>query len=109
MVQRFRAVLLAFGMLALVAGAAAGVFADRGQDQRDHGLREAGGTGVAAAADYLEQQRSVALVVSHSAAFARFYDAPGTRTDRTFTPDVIAGITNSALVDNARAWYRLRN
>jgi predicted TIM-barrel fold metal-dependent hydrolase len=33
-------------------------------------------------------------------------DLPGTRTDRTFTPDVIAGITNSALVDNARAWYR---
>jgi hypothetical protein len=35
-------------------------------------------------------------------------DLPGTRTDRTFTPDVIAGITNSALVDNARAWYRPR-
>jgi diguanylate cyclase (GGDEF)-like protein len=81
-VQRFRAALLAFGMLALVAGAAAGVFADRGQGERDHGLREAGGTGVAAAADYLEQQRAVALVASHSAAFARFYDAPGTRRDR---------------------------
>jgi predicted TIM-barrel fold metal-dependent hydrolase len=35
-------------------------------------------------------------------------DLPGTRTDRTFSRDVIAGITNSALVDNARAWYRPR-
>jgi predicted TIM-barrel fold metal-dependent hydrolase len=35
-------------------------------------------------------------------------DLPGTRTDRTFSPDVIAGITNSGLVDNARAWYRPR-
>jgi Amidohydrolase len=38
-------------------------------------------------------------------------DLPGTRTDRTFAPeqlDVIAAITNSALVDNARAWYRPR-
>jgi predicted TIM-barrel fold metal-dependent hydrolase len=33
-------------------------------------------------------------------------DLPGTRTDRTFSPAVIAGITSSALVDNARAWYR---
>jgi predicted TIM-barrel fold metal-dependent hydrolase len=39
-------------------------------------------------------------------------DLPGTRTDRTFAPeqlDVIAAITNSALVENARAWYRPRN
>ena len=38
-------------------------------------------------------------------------DLPGTRTERTFEPaylDVIAAITNSALVDNARAWYRPR-
>jgi predicted TIM-barrel fold metal-dependent hydrolase len=35
-------------------------------------------------------------------------DLPGTRTDRTFSPDVIAGITKSALVHNARAWYRPR-
>jgi len=38
-------------------------------------------------------------------------DLPGTRTGRTFEPaylDVIAAITNSALVDNARAWYRPR-
>jgi hypothetical protein len=36
-------------------------------------------------------------------------DLPGTRTDRTFSLDVIPAITNSALVDNARAWYRPRN
>ncbi|HEX5621673.1 MAG TPA: amidohydrolase family protein [Solirubrobacteraceae bacterium] len=38
-------------------------------------------------------------------------DLPGTRTERVFAPehlDVIAGITNSALVENARAWYRPR-
>ena len=35
-------------------------------------------------------------------------DLPGTRTDRTFSPDVIPAITNSALVENARAWYRPR-
>jgi predicted TIM-barrel fold metal-dependent hydrolase len=33
-------------------------------------------------------------------------DLPGTRTDRTFTPAVLAGIASSALVENARAWYR---
>jgi predicted TIM-barrel fold metal-dependent hydrolase len=33
-------------------------------------------------------------------------DLPGTRTDRRFSPAVIAGLTNPALVDNARAWYR---
>jgi predicted TIM-barrel fold metal-dependent hydrolase len=38
-------------------------------------------------------------------------DLPGTRAERTFAPadlDVIAGITNSGLADNARAWYRPR-
>ena len=35
-------------------------------------------------------------------------DLPGTRTDHVFSPDVIPAITNSALVDNARAWYRPR-
>jgi predicted TIM-barrel fold metal-dependent hydrolase len=38
-------------------------------------------------------------------------DLPGTRAARTFEPadlDVIAAITKSALVDNARAWYRPR-
>jgi predicted TIM-barrel fold metal-dependent hydrolase len=38
-------------------------------------------------------------------------DLPGTRAARTFAPadlDVIAGITNSGLADNARAWYRPR-
>jgi len=35
-------------------------------------------------------------------------DLPGTRTDRTFSPAVMAAITNSALVGNARAWYRPR-
>jgi predicted TIM-barrel fold metal-dependent hydrolase len=35
-------------------------------------------------------------------------DLPGTRTDRVFSPDVIPAITNSALVENARAWYRPR-
>ena len=39
-------------------------------------------------------------------------DLPGTRTERRFEPrhlDVIAATTNSALVENARAWYRPRN
>jgi len=38
-------------------------------------------------------------------------DLPGTRTERSFRPDdldVIAGISNSALSDNPRAWYRPR-
>ena len=81
-VQRFRAALLALGLVCLLAGLAAGVLSSRSVANRDHDLGLAGASRVTALDDYADRARSVALLASHSAAFANFYQAPGTRTQR---------------------------
>jgi diguanylate cyclase (GGDEF)-like protein len=81
-VQRFRAALLALGLLAVTAGVGMGVLAERTGEDLDHRLRLAGASRVAALDDYAERARAVTLVASHSAAFVNFYRAPGTREER---------------------------
>jgi diguanylate cyclase (GGDEF)-like protein len=81
-VQRFRAALLALGLVALLAGLAAGVLASRSATNLDHDLGLAGASRVTALDDYAERARAVTLLASHSAAFANFYQAPGTREQR---------------------------
>ncbi len=80
--QRFRAALLVLGLVAALAGLGAGMLASRAAGDRDHDLRLAGASRVTALDDYTERARSVSLLASHSAAFAGFYRAPGSRTDR---------------------------
>ena len=80
--QRFRAALLALGLVAILCGAAAGALASRAVGDRDHDLRLAGASRVTALDDYAERARSASLLASHSAAFTNFYRAPGTRADR---------------------------
>ena len=76
--QRFRAALLALGLVALL---------DRPRRRRPRrqgrrGARPrpglAGASSVTALDDYAERARAVTLLASHSAAFANFYQAPGT-------------------------------
>jgi len=78
-VQRFRAALLALGLVALLAGMALGVLATQAVEQRDHDLGLAGASRVTAVDDYADRARAVTLLASHSAAFANFYQAPGSR------------------------------
>lgn len=82
MVQRFRALMLAFGLIALLAGLGSSLFAFRAAADREHDLRLAGASRVTALDDYAERSRAVTLLASHSAAFANFYRAPGTRVER---------------------------
>jgi diguanylate cyclase (GGDEF)-like protein len=79
---RFRAALLALGLIAALSGVAAGILASRAAEDRDHDLRLAGASRVTALDDYADRARSASLLASHSAAFANFYRAPGTREDR---------------------------
>jgi diguanylate cyclase (GGDEF)-like protein len=81
-VQRFRAALLALGLVALLAGMALGVLATQAVEQRDHDLGLAGASRVTAVDDYADRARAVTLLASHSAAFANFYQAPGSRMSR---------------------------
>jgi diguanylate cyclase (GGDEF)-like protein len=81
-VQRFRAALLALGLVALLAGLAAGVLASRSATNLDHDLGLAGASRVTALDDYAERARAVTLLASHSAAFANFYQASGSREQR---------------------------
>ena len=80
--QRFRAALLALGLVALLAGMALGVLATQAVEQRDHDLGLAGASRVTAVDDYADRARAVTLLASHSAAFANFYQAPGSRMSR---------------------------
>ncbi len=80
--QRFRAALLALGLVAVLAGLGSGALASRAVEDRDHDLRLAGASRVTALDDYAERARSASLLASHSAAFTNFYRAPGTRVDR---------------------------
>ena len=80
--QRFRAALLALGLVALLAGMALGVLATQAVDERDHDLGLAGASRVTAVDDYADRARAVTLLASHSAAFANFYQAPGSRMSR---------------------------
>jgi diguanylate cyclase (GGDEF)-like protein len=81
-VQRFRAALLALGLVAVLAGLASGLLAAKSVEVRDHELSLAGASRVNAVDDYTERARAVTLLASHSAAFANFYRAPGSRLDR---------------------------
>lgn len=80
--QRFRAALLALGLLLVTAGAGTGFIAAREGEERDHRLGLAAASRVTAVDDYAERARAVTLVASHSAAFANFYRAGGTREQR---------------------------
>ena len=84
--QRFRAALLALGLVAVLAGLGAGALASRAVEDRDHDLRLAGASRVTALDDYAERARSASLLASHSAAFTNFYRAPGSRQS-TGSPD----------------------
>jgi diguanylate cyclase (GGDEF)-like protein len=101
-VQRFRAALLALGLVALLAGMALGVLATQAVDERDHDLGLAGASRVTAVDDYADRARAVTLLASHSAAFANFYQAPGTRMSRiegrTGEPDLMPRVI-TALTD----------
>jgi diguanylate cyclase (GGDEF)-like protein len=59
-----------------------GALAERTSEDLDHRLRLAGASRVTALDDYAERARAVTLVASHSAAFANFYRADGTREQR---------------------------
>ena len=100
--QRFRAALLALGLVALLAGMALGVLATQAVDKRDHDLGLAGASRVTAVDDYADRARAVTLLASHSAAFANFYQAPGSRMSRiegrTGEPDLMPRVI-TALTD----------
>ena len=100
--QRFRAALLALGLVALLAGMALGVLATQAVDARDHDLGLAGASRVTAVDDYADRARAVTLLASHSAAFANFYQAPGSRMSRiegrTGEPDLMPRVI-TALTD----------
>jgi len=81
-VQRFRAALLALGLLAVSAGVGSGLYAEQQREEIDSDLRLSAASRVTAVDDYAERARAVTLVASHSAAFANFYGAPGTRQQR---------------------------
>ena len=57
-----------------------GSSATQAADDRDHDLGLAGASRVTAVDDYADRARAVTLLASHSAAFANFYQAPGTRS-----------------------------
>ncbi len=80
--QRFRAALLAVGLVAALAGLGASAFLSRTAADRDHHLRLAGASQVTALDDYAERARSATLLASHSASFTNFYRAPGSRMSR---------------------------
>ena len=77
--QRFRAALLALGLVTLLTGLGSGVLAAKAAEEHDHDLRLEGASGVTALDDYAERARAVALLASHSAAFANFYRDPDAR------------------------------
>ena len=80
--RRFRAALLALGLVLVAAAAGAGTLAERARGTLDHDLRLAGASRVTALDDYAERARAVTLVASHSDAFSDFYEAAGTRAQR---------------------------
>ena len=77
--QRFRAALLALGLVTALTGLGAGVLASKAAEEHDHDLRLEGASSVTALDDYAERARAVALLASHSAAFANFYRDPDQR------------------------------
>ena len=77
--QRFRAALLALGLVTLLTGLGSGVLAAKAAEEHDHDLRLEGASSVTALDDYAERARAVALLASHSAAFANFYRDPDAR------------------------------
>ena len=77
--QRFRAALLALGLVTLLTGLGSGVLASKAAEEHDHDLRLEGASSVTALDDYAERARAVALLASHSAAFANFYRDPAAR------------------------------
>ena len=77
--QRFRAALLALGLVTALTGLGAGVLASKAAEEHDHDLRLEGASSVTALDDYAERARAVALLASHSAAFANFYRNPDQR------------------------------
>jgi diguanylate cyclase (GGDEF)-like protein len=81
-VQRFRAVLLALGLLLTTTGLGAGILAEKTREQLDHDLTLSAASRVTALDDFAERARAVTLVASHSAAFTDFYQARGTREQR---------------------------
>ena len=80
--QRFRAALLALGLVALLAGMALGVLATRRWTSGTTTWAWPGASRVTAVDDYADRARAVTLLASHSAAFANFYQAPGSRMSR---------------------------
>ena len=75
--QRFRAALLALGLVTLLTGLGSGVLAAKAAEEHDHDLRLEGASSVTALDDYAERARAVALLASHSAAFAELLPGPG--------------------------------
>ena len=80
--RRFRSLLLALGIVAVMCAVGGGVFAERMQEKLDHDLTLAAAYRATEFNDYFHSARAVAALTSHSSAFADFYDAPGSRTDR---------------------------
>lgn len=80
--QRFRAALLALGLLLVAAGTAAAVLAEEAGQKLDADLQMAAASRVAAIDDFAERARAVTLVASRSAAFTNFYRSGGTREQR---------------------------
>jgi len=105
-VQRFRAALLALGLLLVTAGLAAGVLAEKTRESLDSDLRLNSASRVTAVDDFAERARAVTLVASHSAAFGTFYRASGTRDQRirgesgaaTLMPSVHTALTDVGLL-----------
>ncbi|MBA2768998.1 MAG: EAL domain-containing protein [Sporichthyaceae bacterium] len=80
--RRFRSLLLAFGIVAVMCAIGAGVLAERTREKLDHDLTLAAAHRATALNEYFHSARAVASITSHSSAFADFYDAPRSRTDR---------------------------
>lgn len=100
--QRFRAALLALGLLLMTAGVAAGVLAEKARADLDQDLKLAAASRATAVDDFAERARAVTLVASHSAAFTYFYRADGTREQRirgeTGDPNLMPAV-HTALTD----------
>lgn len=100
--RRFRAALLALGLVLVAAAVGSATLAERGRGLLDQHLRLAGADRVTQLDDFAGRARAVTLVASHSRAFAEFYEAPGTRERRirgaTGDPRLMADV-HTALAD----------
>jgi diguanylate cyclase (GGDEF)-like protein len=98
-VQRFRAALLALGLVIALTGLGVGVLSSKAAEEHDHDLRLEGASSVTALDDYAERARAVALLASHSAAFANFYRNPDARealiSGRAGDPDLMPHVVTA--------------